>query len=81
MAKHRIALLPGDGIGGEVVNEAVRMLKTLTKDAMEKSKIARAAAKDVQERAYSAKDEAAKNGELAAQCSGWPTLAGRWRGC
>jgi tartrate dehydrogenase/decarboxylase/D-malate dehydrogenase len=31
MAKHRIALLPGDGIGGEVVNEAVRMLKALTK--------------------------------------------------
>ena len=31
MAKHRIALLPGDGIGTEVVNESVRMLKALSK--------------------------------------------------
>ncbi|MDP6366100.1 MAG: isocitrate/isopropylmalate family dehydrogenase [Nitrospinota bacterium] len=31
MARHNIALLPGDGIGGEVVNEGVRALKALSK--------------------------------------------------
>jgi len=31
MARHKIALLPGDGIGTEVVNEGVRVLKALSK--------------------------------------------------
>ncbi|HBK78543.1 MAG TPA: tartrate dehydrogenase [Nitrospinae bacterium] len=31
MASHKIALLPGDGIGTEVVNEGVRVLKALAK--------------------------------------------------
>ncbi len=31
MARHRVALLPGDGIGTEVVAEGVRVLKTLSR--------------------------------------------------
>ena len=33
MASHRVAVLPGDGIGPEVTAEAVKVLKTVAKQA------------------------------------------------